>query len=49
MFGGVLLDLGLIVEMKIGEGKIIILIVFVYLNVFSGKGVIVLIVNEYLV
>lgn len=35
--------------MKIGEGKILVVIVFVYLNVFIGKGVYVVIVNDYFV
>lgn len=34
--------------MKIGEGKILMVIMLVYLNVIFGKGVYVVIVNEYL-
>lgn len=37
-----------IVEMRIGEGKILIVTLFVYLNVLIGKGVYVVIVNDYL-
>lgn len=40
---------GNIVEMRIGEGKILIVVLFVYLNVLNGDGVYIVIVNEYLV
>lgn len=46
--GGIVFYEGNIVEMKIGEGKILIVMMFVYLNVLSGKGVYVIMVNEYL-
>lgn len=32
-----------------GEGKIIVVFLLIFLNVFYGKGVYVVIVNEYLV
>lgn len=35
--------------MKIGEGKIFVVIFLVYLNVLIGKGVYIVIVNDYLV
>lgn len=35
--------------MKIGEGKIFVVILLVYLNGLVGKGVYVIIVNDYLV
>lgn len=35
--------------MCIGEGKILIVMLLIYLNVFLGKGVYVIIVNDYLV
>lgn len=47
--GGIFLYQGNIVEMKIGEGKIFVVIFLVYLNVLVGKGVYVVIVNDYLV
>lgn len=47
--GGIFLYEGNILEMKMGEGKMLIVIMFVYLNVIIGKGVYVVIVNEYLV
>lgn len=47
--GGIVFYEGNIVEMKIGEGKMLIVILLVYLNVFFGEGVYVVIVNEYLV
>lgn len=40
---------GKIVEMVIGEGKILVVIFFVYFNGFLGEGVYVIIVNDYLV
>lgn len=47
--GGIVFYDGNIFEMRIGEGKILIVIMFVYLNVLFGEGVYVVIVNEYLV
>lgn len=49
LMGGIVLYEGNIFEMKMGEGKMLIFILFVYLNVLIGKGVYVVIVNEYLV
>lgn len=49
LIGGIVLYQGRIVEMKIGEGKIFVVILFVYLNVLEGKGVYIVIVNDYLV
>lgn len=46
--GGIVFYYGDILEMCIGEGKILIVIMFVYLNVILGLGVYVIIVNEYL-
>lgn len=40
---------GKIVEMKIGEGKILVVILVVVLNVLKGESVFVVIVNDYLV
>lgn len=40
---------GKIVEMKIGEGKILVVILVVVLNVLKGESVYVVIVNDYLV
>lgn len=47
--GGVVFYLGNIVEMKIGEGKIFVVMLFVYLNVIVGKGVYVIMVNDFFV
>lgn len=49
LFGGMVFNECCIVEMCIGEGKILIVMLFVYLNVLIGKGVYVVIVNDYLV
>lgn len=46
--GGIVIYKGDIVEMRIGEGKILIVIMLMYLNVLVGRGVYVIIVNEYL-
>jgi len=40
--GGVVLYFGNIVEMCIGEGKMFVVIVLVYFNVFIGKGVLII-------
>ncbi len=48
MLGGLVLDKGSVAEMRTGEGKTITSIAPVYLNALSGKGVIVVTVNEYL-
>lgn len=40
---------GKIVEMCIGEGKMFVVMLFVYLNVLVGCGVYVVIVNDYFV
>lgn len=40
---------GKIVEMKIGEGKILVVILVVVLNVMKGESVYVVMVNDYLV
>lgn len=47
--GGIVFYDGNIFEMCIGEGKILIVMMLVYLNVLIGEGVYVVIVNEYLV
>lgn len=49
LIGGMVFYLGKIVEMCIGEGKILVVILLVYFNVLEGKGVYVVIVNDYLV
>lgn len=49
VMGVVVLYLGNVVEMKIGEGKILICVLFVYFNVLVGNGVYIVIVNDYLV
>lgn len=47
--GGMVFYEGQIVEMKIGEGKIFVVILLSYFNVFIGWGVYVVMVNDYLV
>lgn len=49
LIGGMILYDGKIVEMCIGEGKILVGILLVYFNVLFGKGVYVVMVNDYLV
>lgn len=49
MIGGIMLYEGKIVEMCIGEGKILIVILVVYLNVLFEISVYVVMVNDYLV
>lgn len=49
LIGGMVLYEGQIVEMKIGEGKIFVVIFLSYFNVFIGCGVYVVMVNDYLV
>lgn len=49
LMGGIFLYQGNILEMKIGEGKIFVVMFLVYLNVLIGCGVYVVIVNDYLV
>lgn len=46
--GGAVLHLGMIAEMKTGEGKTLVATLPVYLNSLSGKGVHVVTVNDYL-
>ena len=48
LIGGVVLHEGKIAEMKTGEGKTLVATLPVYLNHFSGKGVHVVTVNDYL-
>ncbi len=48
MIGGMVLNAGMIAEMKTGEGKTLVATLPVYLNALSGKGVHVVTVNDYL-
>ncbi len=48
MVGGMILNAGIIAEMKTGEGKTLVATLPVYLNALSGKGVHVVTVNDYL-
>ncbi|MEP6826801.1 MAG: DEAD/DEAH box helicase, partial [Aestuariivirga sp.] len=48
MVGGMILDAGVISEMKTGEGKTLVATLPVYLNALEGKGVHVVTVNDYL-
>ncbi len=48
MAGGIILHQGMIAEMATGEGKTLTATLPVYLNHFSGKGIHVVTVNEYL-
>ncbi len=48
MVGGMILNAGIISEMKTGEGKTLVATLPVYLNALSGKGVHVVTVNDYL-
>jgi len=48
LMGGMVLDKGMIAEMKTGEGKTLAATLPVYLNALEGKGVHVVTVNDYL-
>ncbi|MDE2384934.1 MAG: preprotein translocase subunit SecA [Alphaproteobacteria bacterium] len=48
MLGGMVLNSGMISEMKTGEGKTLVATLAVYLNALEGKGVHVVTVNDYL-
>ena len=48
IMGGIILHQGRIAEMKTGEGKTLVATMPSYLNALTGKGVIVVTVNEYL-
>jgi len=48
LLGGMILNNGMISEMKTGEGKTLVSTLPVYLNAISGKGVHVVTVNDYL-
>ncbi len=48
MIGGMVLNAGMIAEMKTGEGKTLVATLPVYLNALEGKGVHVVTVNDYL-
>ncbi len=48
MVGGMILNAGIISEMKTGEGKTLVATLPVYLNALAGKGVHVVTVNDYL-
>src|SRR5256712_380447 len=48
LIGGIVLHEGKISEMKTGEGKTLVATLPVYLNAFSGRGVHVVTVNDYL-
>ncbi len=48
MVGGMILNAGIISEMKTGEGKTLVATLPVYLNALEGKGVHVVTVNDYL-
>ena len=48
LVGGMVLNAGMIAEMKTGEGKTLVATLPVYLNALEGKGVHVVTVNDYL-
>lgn len=48
VLAGIILDLGVIAEMKTGEGKTLTSIFPIYLNALTGESVVVSTVNEYL-
>ena len=48
LLGGMVLNAGIISEMKTGEGKTLVATLPVYLNALAGKGVHVVTVNDYL-
>jgi len=48
LVGGIVLNRGMIAEMKTGEGKTLVATLAVYLNALEGKGVHVVTVNDYL-
>jgi preprotein translocase subunit SecA len=48
LIGGIVLHMGMISEMKTGEGKTLVATLPVYLNALSGRGVHVVTVNDYL-
>ena len=48
LVGGIVLHMGMISEMKTGEGKTLVATLAVYLNALAGKGVHVVTVNDYL-
>src|SRR4051812_6119431 len=49
VMGGTALHLGMVAEMKTGEGKTLTCVLPAYLNAIAGKGVHVVTVNDYLV
>lgn len=48
MIGGIVLNAGMISEMKTGEGKTLVATLSAYLNAIEGKGVHIVTVNDYL-
>lgn len=44
-----MMNLGCVVEMRMGEGKMLIVVLFFYVVVLEGKGVYLVIVNDYFV
>ena len=48
LIGGMVLNRGMIAEMKTGEGKTLVSTLAAYLNALSGKGVHIVTVNDYL-
>ena len=48
LMGGMVLDRGMIAEMKTGEGKTLVSTLAAYLNALPGKGVHIVTVNDYL-
>ncbi|MFK7973603.1 MAG: preprotein translocase subunit SecA [Rickettsiaceae bacterium] len=49
IIGGLILHLGMITEMRTGEGKTLVATLPTYLNALTGKGVHIVTVNDYLV
>ncbi|WP_039457105.1 preprotein translocase subunit SecA [Candidatus Jidaibacter acanthamoebae] len=49
LIGGIVLNNGMIAEMKTGEGKTLVSTLPAYLNALTGKGVHIITVNDYLV
>ena len=48
LLGGIIQNMGMISEMRTGEGKTLVSTLAIYLNAISGKGVHVVTVNDYL-
>lgn len=48
LIGGLILHLGMITEMRTGEGKTLVATLAAYLNALSGRGVHIVTVNDYL-